>query len=135
MDTSDEYVDMCKAATKIQDDWNPLVGNVVTTGDLTGIYVGHTSGCPPDENDDADTSDLRHIYWAEWCSHNWLWLPRQDQLQAMFDLPVKFGLLSINQFFQESEKYCIDFTSWEQLWLAYVMYKRFDQTWCEHQWK
>ena len=63
-----------------------------------------------------------------------IWLPQQDELQAIMLLEVSsFRELSFwfNQWLSglDWQKYFKTLTSMEQLWLAFVMYHKYDMVW------
>lgn len=69
-----------------------------------------------------------------------IWLPRQDQLQAMVDKGLWVTTLAF-EYFLRSEKtyninnYAFQFTSMEQLWLAFVMFELYHKTWHNGKWE
>ncbi len=82
--------------------------------------------------------------------YSWIWLPLQDQLQNMMDLPL-FDLLSRFSLFVFSElsrekhergqtdmvginSYSLQFTTPVQLWLAFVMKERYGKVWSNSEW-
>lgn len=122
MDTSPEYVKMCEEAEEIQelrpDEW----------GDF--LYF-------------KDDEEYRTVCCIRHCSmnigyydiDNSIWLPRQDQLQGMVkiknvDSQIKLiiyfyvWLKHFSKINPEKEKY-----SMEQLWLAFVMYEKYQKHW------
>lgn len=68
-----------------------------------------------------------------------IWLPRQDQLQAMYG-NMSDCLSAIYRWEETSsigDYYCYDydlFTSLEQLWLAFVMKEKYNKTWNGEEW-
>ena len=64
------------------------------------------------------------------------WLPRQDQLQEMVDLH-KFPYLAVQQL---ANAHCggplsnYHMESMEQLWLSYVMYRKYGKVWQNSGW-
>ena len=73
-----------------------------------------------------------------------VWLPRQDQLQEMVDLPylVKFecqheriiGELIVFGSDKHSKVFMVSGKSMEQLWLAFVMKEKYNKTWDGEKW-
>jgi len=59
-----------------------------------------------------------------------VWLPRQDQLQEMCEPPLDILLM---EFWKWLPRYDVGvkYTSLEQLWLAYIMYKKYRKIWDE----
>ena len=81
---------------------------------------------------------------------NFIWLPRQDQLQEMLPEYSHFGLLGAFYDFvfcppdedrimgdeaKYVEEYPKQFTSMEQLWLAFVMKEKFNKVWDGETWR
>lgn len=129
MDTSKEYIGMCRAATGIQTNWSSEDGDF--------IYR------PPF----SYKQGLSHIVESE---HVWIsnmldgatkerdvWLPRQDQLQDMMDY-VDCAAESIESFYQWWEIYSQHHystrESMEQLWLAFVMKEKYNKKWNGEEW-
>jgi len=132
MDSSETYIKMCEKAEEIQKlsmrvprDWYvcPICHTVMSEDD------GYLYGCP-------HAGEITLI-----------WLPRQDQLQAMmkednpanqllkfyhfvFDVWCDYGE-SLEEELREEMKH---FTSMEQLWLAFVMKERFSKSWNGAEW-
>ena len=74
---------------------------------------------------------------------NVIWLPRQDQLQEMiewkpiFDGPpipmvIAHGLYNFAQI--RMRQYCKQFSTMEQLWLAFVMQEKYQKVWSGEDW-
>lgn len=60
-------------------------------------------------------------------SSNSIWLPRQDQLQAMIIKDVYLLSEAFDDFVGDEEYPFTDFKSMEQLWLAFVMKEKFNK--------
>ncbi len=69
-----------------------------------------------------------------------IWLPRQDQLQEMLDKgTIWSNSLKFEYFLREEGSYNIkaypyQFSTWEQLWLAFVMKEKHNKTWNGSDW-
>ena len=89
--------------------------------------------------------------WADvfpWAKHRieWLWLPRQDQLQEMADNEGKAHTLVVrlvnwlqSELWFDKDGFCnwkhaIDYDSMEQLWLAFVMKELHGKVWDGEVW-
>lgn len=173
MDTTDKYVDMCKAATELQDRiWKRSMHN----GDFFWVeefHKDHVFIFPCDANIYYEEEDKCHyvngvmgkviighnelvnqlmintfgrdmMLFSCWVNNfykyedgtlNFVWLPRQDQLQEIlshrYDTQEMF-----NKFFEHYILYYSvrsDFwwqhTTMEQLWLSLVMYDKYKKTW------
>ena len=67
-----------------------------------------------------------------------IWLPRQDQLQEMVELPRPKLVTEFYTFAVCSEVEGVlalnYYRSMEQLWLAFVMKEKYNKTWSEEEW-
>ena len=136
MDTSETYIKMCEKAEEIQ----KLAPREAKMDD-PHYFEQHNfiadSGGRISPEDDGYFFGLDKVQ---------VWLPRQDQLQEMLDYrkiglnyPVKSGwltplpptLMAIQDFLKSSWVW----ESWEQLWLAFVMYEKYNKTWDGEDWK
>ena len=133
MNIPKEYIKMCEKAIEIRK------SHVLKNGDYL-IWLASSQervliyGCD--------------IYYtipnSQW--DKYIWLPRQDQLQKLiipFKLPKNceslgedchnlayhFGLFILNKW-----DYCIKFKSMEQLWLAFVMWRKYRKKWNKGNW-
>ncbi len=154
MDTSEQYIKMCDDQY-IQDLWTPADWDtcyckskeqqnedeqvVVLSGYETdsGCY-GHET---PERTDNyywsvcGETEELFHSL------H--IWLPRQDQLQAMIEpSPSEFMCEFTEWYYKHDElvpiginTYCEQFKTMEQLWLAFVMKEKYSKQWNGEEWK
>ncbi len=134
MDTSELFVKMCEQAHELQLKWEPQDGD-----------FAYTKG-------DEEYSEGVSIIWNgrmplggfhNWDDHWYLpachWLPRQDQLQAMIGNTRVWQLEEIYQFYNNfrlkdgSPIFRVTIT-WEQLWLALIMLKKFGKVWNGSAW-
>jgi hypothetical protein len=124
---------MCEAAEKIQKEWQPKIGDVTTKGILTEL---HFLGKP-----------WKLIFTKQECT----WLPRQGQLQKMVEFgPDSIGRhgLAVKHWRFEGFIYSLQrelwdsslfkkgintpfdlYPSYEQLWLVFVMYEKYQKIW------
>jgi len=75
----------------------------------------------------------------------WVWLPRQDQLQEMmigYDVnQLLWNFICFvkhpigNGCFDGDNEYVVQFTTFEQLWLAFVMKERWNKIWNGTKWQ
>ena len=112
---------MCKKAPEIQEMWKPAWGDFVH-------YDGYThAAIKVYKEEDFEEEPI-------------IWLPRQDQLQNMIEV------LDITELFDKFfEYYTLNWTirsdswwktsSFEQLWLAFVMNKVHNKQWKNETWK
>lgn len=116
-----EYREMCKKAQEeLLKEWNP------SKGDCYLIF---------------HTNSLDMGFWCEACIKelnqrpffDFTWIPRQDQLQEI--LKKKTEILKkrldelLDNFYLWSKNTRDKFTSMEQLWLAFVMEKKYNKIW------
>ncbi len=143
MDTSKEYIELCKQATEIQELWQYEDGDYFQTrfeksdGDyfkgrtiVTCLCVAHNikdSYGDTYVNEDAPKG-------------KYIWLPRQDQLQEMLTFDARSYLALIKDFayanalnFTSLRNISV-FSSMEQLWLAFVMYEKYQKKWNGKDW-
>ncbi len=138
MDTTETYIKMCEKAVEIQAMRRGGMLAVGQTGDWWAIpkIQGYEILC------------LGSVYNKLLFRYDsYLWLPRQDELQAMmteYNGPLKL-LDNFNEFVfgpeiagermrNQWEDYVSQFASMEQLWLAFVMRERCHKTWNGENW-
>ena len=134
MDTTEKYIKMCKCE-EIQERWQP------TDGDF---YVYSVVVHYPHIYSTSSKLDVELMN-----KDNWIWLPRQDQLQDIISSDVTIGYMVVGlDAFHDPERYCgygdppcrscrnlgkrrrLTYDTMEQWWLAFVMYEKFDEFWC-----
>jgi hypothetical protein len=134
MDTSPEYIKMCEKAKEIQRTTSDAEERDFFTCSLCGTIYDEDSG-----------------YFYSNCYHypdatpKAVWLPRQDQLQEIYadhtygnERANNWATYAIDQFsFWVLEKdvgFSTLESSFEQLWLAFVMKEKFNKTWTGEEW-
>jgi len=127
MEVSQEYILMCEKAVEMQKTWEPQEGDYAYSM-RSGAYLLFDSVIAL--GDALGRFQLDHI-----------WLPRQDQLQEM----AHWGGRSVGELLWifarwqdergEDGLYAHQFTSFEQLWLAFVMDTIYNKTWNGDDWK
>ena len=154
MDTTNQYIKMCEKAIEIQEPWTPEIGDYVwrkytllgeeidrqiwKEDQMKEIIIlhyksmvdGYFHAC--NEKGETRTFKTTESIQKATC----VFLLRQDQLQAM----VKEYLTSwqLTQYFwnwlwtKEPVTTCL---STEQLWLAFVMFEKFNKTWDGDDWQ
>ncbi len=147
MDASNRYAMMCQRASEIQNSWRPRPCDVII--EISDLDEG-ISFCKPA----ASIVQVANMYYDEQDEENYLkecdemkeqalWLPRQDQLQRMFEPDTAKIFLLMNQVIGKkyrdyAKNVIVDapelFFSMEQLWLAYIMKEKFNKVWNEEQW-
>ena len=115
MDTSNEYVKMCRAAEEIQAKTAP-----------DGSFL-----CPP-----ISVGETAYIIRSiEAYQQSWTWLPRQDQLQDMFKGEWNNILDALIKYSDTPLHDNPPAESMEQLWLMFVMEKKYNKVWDRNEWK
>jgi len=140
MDISKEYIEMCRKATKIQEAWKPVRGDLVyISKDNEFNYCGWFVKGKVLVYDEYNSI-------SEVIKADCIFIPRQDQLQDMIltdtayweanDEFVVDSLLDKLMFFTYgcTEEYYNQFKSAEQLWLAFVMKEKYKKVWNGSQW-
>jgi len=130
LDKSAEYIRMCEEAKEIQKDipdfddgdfyyQYPGEGVYAWGGKWSrvgGVYIAGVDMWP--------SSDTKVV-----------WLPRQDQLQETYyrmDIQLDYRVITdMNGFIKENLEYVKQFTSLEQLWLAFLMFRKYGKVWDE----
>ena len=128
MDTTKEYIKMCDCE-EIQNLLIPADGDFCWPDDGGAEYLGYVEFPAMTAVVHIATGNSKN-YW-----HNWLWLPRQDDLQKMMDYPAIEVLIDKFYYWARREHNISPLlTSMEQLWLAYVMSERHRKVWSGKEW-
>lgn len=128
MDISKKYIKMCEEAKIIQKNkrWYDI-------GDYCyGIRFKTTQKYNTSQKSIYQYDPVFNKEWKDNVSKSFhkiynIWLPSQDQLQAMISIPP--SLISKFKKFLESYHFHCVFNSMEQLWLAYVMEEKYQKLW------
>ena len=133
MDTSKQYIKMCKEAIEVQKRWaiSPYLGDETPDGMICELLECY----------DDDTWQVKtNRDYCEPYTRDLVWMPRIDQLQAMV---LKKGSPAISAFSCRFA-HLVDMRDWwdginpdimaqyltvEQLWLAFVMHKKYKKQW------
>jgi hypothetical protein len=126
MDTSSDYIKMCEQAAEIMNNWHYEFGD---------FYVSMSAGITSETLLIASDLELQKSYMDQITA---VWLPRQDQLQAFildqyatpWDLLIEF----VNTLMSDKASYFEKFPSMEQIWIAYIMDKKFHKKWTGNDW-
>jgi len=115
VDCSKIYINMCEKAREIQK--------------LLQYDAGNFFYCPEDEECIVFPPTM-----YSWTNKDYLWLPRQDQLQDMIPLKSKFHrivdkLYDFNDWIELNAIYVSSDCSFEQLWLGFVMKNNYNKHW------
>ena len=131
MDTTSEYVKMCQEAKEIQALWPLEDGDfyIPKPSSLQGAVLAFCALCNIKDS-------FGNVFIGEQNKGDYIWLPRQDQLQ---ELVKERGLQSLTwNIYQFTESvsgggFTIE-GSMEQLWLAFVMEEKFGKIWDGEAW-
>ena len=133
MDTGETYIKMADCP-EIYEAWQPRCGD---------WFMWYDDPTSPD--------DMVHGYYGEWRlgiigrddeEHlglikrgKQIWLPRQDQLQEMvkWTTPFYHMLIELSVFYRDTAGIG-ELSSWEQLWLAFVMKEKHGKVWTGTEW-
>jgi len=130
MDTTEQYIKMCEKAKEVQKPWKPQDGDLAWHPNEGADYMG-TWEFPEVFSVVRITEQLSARWWR-----NWLWLPRQGQLQTM----VGKGMNSWEGYAYGFGCWCLEYYkqgqlgSLEQLGLAFVMEELYSKTWDGENW-
>ena len=133
MDTSETYIKMCEKAVEIQAEMN-----INRIGDFF-FSISFAEGKAFSNSYDSDmgitTAEFVKIKTVGEQDKIVIWLPRQDQLQEMVGGLSDYLLYRFWDFLTDKKgeyalnSYSRQFKSFEQLWLAFVMMKKFNKNW------
>ena len=141
MDTSKEYIEMCRKAPEIQELWKPEVGDIAKMW----LYRTKFIGCVI--NIHSGFVDLEQGYGNQ-TKKELIWLPRQDQLQDIIGIGehadeitkcrcLDCVILDFYKFWRDRDPIndgTALLTSMEQLWLAFVMHEKYRKKWDGEEW-
>ncbi len=127
MDTSGKYKKMCEKAIEIQ-----------------GLFEGKRGDYYCERCDDT-AKPLIFIEDIEWCGsysterikkgkERFVWLPRQDQLQEIFNQTSNQNTYQLAAGFYQFVGSTRDFDSMEEAWLSFVMIYVYQKIWAGDDW-
>lgn len=146
MDVSKEFIEMCEKAEEIQKKWkhedcDHFYGYLYNAWDKSedkGFHFisycedGYYSYTPFGIDEFGDRLEKGKRVEA-------VWLPRQDQLQAMITTNgyFRFSLIELfykfaSNIFKDSK--CLKLNSMEKMWLAFVLHQKYHKKWSEGEW-
>lgn len=128
MDTSETYLKMCDCP-EIQKLWKPKLG------DWYWNIIGHMECIRMERVTDKRRKFHSKINYNE--EKNFIWLPRQDQIQEMLpfsNLAPHALLLCFWNFVDKDIEHIFIYTSMEQLWLAFYQKEVHNKTWSGKEW-
>jgi len=136
MDFSEEYVKMCERATPVQELWRPRRGDFAF---WDGRRVEEPSPVLVYDIDDEllHVVTLRRGTYHVLTRDDLVWLPRQDQLLELCHgeyefVPVPF--LAWESIVPAFLRLCRRFRTYEQVWLALLMWRKYDRIWNGKEW-
>lgn len=143
MDISKEYILMCEKAVEIQSLWSPDFGDRYIVECKRNYLDGRFFRLDRYKRTLTDMKELEtneyFSYIAEYSkgyiyNSNFIWLPRQDQLQSM--LPGHYTTIfeDFYEFYMDENNDIDNYTSMEQVWLAFIMHEKFEKSWNGKDW-
>ena len=152
MDTTPEYIKMCEKAREIQELNEEMQdGNYYKykNKEYSGLYdfieKPYCDSCV-----ECNYANSMTGYITEQDRSNYIWLPRQDQLQEMIKGNLIYSSLwdgdastlwfdRMNSLWQDTlihnkSLHWTKFRSMEQLWLAFVMKEKYNKIWDGKEW-
>jgi hypothetical protein len=149
MDTSETYINQCQKATEIQAAWQFDDGDFYQDPDVqqkADEWVAEHQTRPINTVvalcEMCNVKDsYGDVHVGEYTRSEYIWLPRQDQLQAMVpnvpwtDRPIWRLVESFASFVMDLPvKGWSGQASMEQLWLALVMHQKYGKRWTGGEW-
>jgi len=138
MDKTDEYIRMCAAAEEIQQRWERSYGDFFV--DNRGKIRCWLSR----DNEEKKFRKGFHVTVNRGVIllSRYVWLPRQNQLIEMAQVPGRRYEAVTQDFFEWSKRTYESlrdvparlFRSMEKIWLAFVMQQKFNKQWNGEQW-
>ncbi len=122
MDTTKKYIKQCEKVEEIQKEWQPSILDIFHyTNGLSYVTTEDFYKCVTNKG----------IYFKRQKT----WLPYQDQLQKIVQVlsPVA-GIHELNWWINDNWTYAMSCHSMEQLWLFFVMEKKYKKTWDGKDW-
>ena len=121
---TENYIKMCEAAEEIQKEWKPVNWDrfIFKNDKTVGVGCGHIKS-----------------YMKVW----YIWLPTQEQLQEMMISTLDDDFIGcVPLFLNEKLEECLFSngiynwgTSYVELWLAFVMYEKYNKIWTGEKWE
>lgn len=139
MDKSTVYIAMCARAEEVQRAWPRAHGDFYADGD------GRVACWLPRHDGGRRIADGREVREEGGLVRliPFVWLPRQDQLIEMAQVPQRRYAQTTQDYFDWTktpyralgDEPARLFVSMEQLWLAYLMERRFGRQWDGREWR
>jgi len=141
MDTSPKYIKMCKKAIEMQKQWEPDVADFVMGEYESTITIWQTVQGISHGSLKPLFTNAGKLAW--YLKSEMIWLPRQDQLQEIVGGHPTSFLSKLGKFmYREHDasnpnnlEIWNKFNSMEQLWLAFVMKKKYNKEWKGNDWE
>lgn len=129
MDTSETYIKMCEKAEEIQAHWS-----IKKRGTNNYWYCISSAGT---------ARGLNMVISDGSGESNYIWLPRQDQLQEMRphkvalafgDLHYAFAHGFTDTYHKDDWEYAFIYETDEQVWLSFIMKEKHNKAWNGEDW-
>ena len=162
MDTSKEYIKMCEDAKEIQNSHEPKEGDFwccscgscqenenLAIHNMTDYEIDYVNNRDLTKVDKTYANMVRmadNCFGGFWATRNqekdrgYTWLPRQDQLQEIYDLPINISIHYSTDHYMifrgeedEPDEHIISMY-WERFWLVFVMKEKYKKIWNGEKW-
>ncbi len=139
MDKSRQYIQMCKTSKEIQIKWQQTPGDLfVNINNKVSFWTNQSSNSFKIKNGFRIENENELIK-----IEKFFWLPNLDQLIETAQIKEKsYRDISFDFFEWTKQEYSSDskpadsiFESQEQLWIGYVMEKKFSKKWVNDTWE
>jgi len=144
MDLTSKYIEMCVKAEELQSEWKPAVGDYVfwdskVEGPTVALVYNVDEKPAPVLLKAITLKDrIYHIVGMD----DIRFIPREDQLQEMIPDGLAWKHVLFDEWIRKQEDNWLtgdvkEFESFEQLWLAFVMWMKYRKVWDNEQkeWK
>ena len=127
MDISLEYQKMCEKAEEIQSQWKPKDFDLIEyRGEILYLLEDSDGNCYGPDVDWVNKREKRGV----------IWLPRQDELQEMVWIRDGYDFLHsfVDKVFIDEDYAYYRFMTPCQIWLAFVMKRKYGKIWDGTNW-
>lgn len=123
-DITEKHVKMCAEAKELQKQWEALPGDFAHLPWLKGTKMCEGDYTNSILTKDADDRKLKGQA---------IWIPRQGQIQKMFDVNVSKLLTEFYNWAMDDNIFI--FSTMGQLWLGFYMFKKHSKEWNGKKWE
>ena len=146
MDDTLEYVEMCRKAPEIQEAWKPSAWDYLYCDNINAVVVnsGYCTDAGYYGHDYDDHGGVFNCQDGDGSRDYHTWIPLQHQLQdivkdidmVQFNNPLYSLQFEFDNFVMEHKRLPSfrKLTSFEQLWLCFVMHVKYCKVWDGSEW-